>query len=234
MTKARGRRCTASAKSCTWPVLNICVQSRLTSCESTPDHCVTLNATRSRTKISAISGSRSAAASPSICNRNSPGSTDCDTSIASTSAVRQAWAGWQRQSEKRTARNSIADIDAALRHKVKGLDSHAAHALTPRGRLKRAPPDRDPVGPLGARREKPGHDMKVQASVARCLRTPPYAARRKGLSFGITHRLRGECYRSMVVICNYTLRTDNGGISPGQSRRLYTFVDPVSAPWSCK
>lgn len=27
--------------------------------------------------------------------------------------------------------------------------------------------------------------MKVQASVARCLRTPPYAAKRKGLSFGL-------------------------------------------------
>ena len=31
-----------------------------------------------------------------------------------------------------------------------------------------------------------GHKcLKVQASVARCLRTPPYAARRKGLSFGL-------------------------------------------------
>ena len=27
--------------------------------------------------------------------------------------------------------------------------------------------------------------MEMQASVARCLRTPPYAARRKGLSFGL-------------------------------------------------
>ena len=46
---------------------------------------------------------------------------------------------------------------------------------------------------------------KVQASVARCLRTPPYAARRKDLIFDITDRLRGKCYRSIVVICNYTL-----------------------------
>ena len=57
----------------------------------------------------------------------------------------------------------------------------------------------------------------MQASVARCLRTPPYAARRKGLIFGFTDRLRGKCYRSIVVICNYTMRTDNGGISPRQS-----------------
>ena len=74
--------------------------------------------------------------------------------------------------------------------------------------------------------------MKVQVSVARYLRTPPYAARRKGLDFGFSHRLSGESDRSTVVIGNCTFCTDNGGSSPGQSHPLYTFVDPVSAPFA--
>ena len=58
---------------------------------------------------------------------------------------------------------------------------------------------------------------KVQASVARCLRTPPYAAKRKGLSFGLGHCLRSDGHRSTVVIGNCTNRTDNGGTPPRQS-----------------
>ena len=49
---------------------------------------------------------------------------------------------------------------------------------------------------------------EVQASVARCLRTPPYAARRKGLDFGVRNCLRSDCYRSTIVICNCTVRAD--------------------------
>ena len=63
--------------------------------------------------------------------------------------------------------------------------------------------------------------LEVQASVARCLRTPPYAARRKGLGFGNPHCLRSESHsRSTVVIGNCTIRTDIGGTSPGQSKPL--------------
>jgi len=46
--------------------------------------------------------------------------------------------------------------------------------------------------------------MKVQASVARCLRTPPsnrYSL--KGFHFRCQHRLRGESNLSIVVIRNY-------------------------------
>ena len=75
----------------------------------------------------------------------------------------------------------------------------------------------------GSDRTKRQVGDQVQASVARCLRTPPYAARRKDLSFDLRHRLRGDCDRSMVVICNYTLRTDNGGISPSEG---YIFRRP--------
>ena len=43
----------------------------------------------------------------------------------------------------------------------------------------------------------------MQASVARCLRTPPDLARGLGLIFGFSHRLRGESYRSTIVVGNY-------------------------------
>ena len=59
--------------------------------------------------------------------------------------------------------------------------------------------------------------MKVEASVARCLRTPPdgaYPART--LSIGITNRLRGLRYRSIVVVGNYGL-VHHGGTIPGKS-----------------
>jgi hypothetical protein len=67
------------------------------------------------------------------------------------------------------------------------------------------------------KRGRPCQVMKVQASVARCLRTPPYAAKRKGLSFDLRTALSGESDRSTVVICNCTICTDNGGGSPKQS-----------------
>jgi hypothetical protein len=65
---------------------------------------------------------------------------------------------------------------------------------------------------LGARNF--GAKMKVEASVARCLRTPPdgaYPART--LSIGITNRLRGLRYRSIVVVGNYGLARYVGAIS---------------------
>src|SRR5882724_4409588 len=65
---------------------------------------------------------------------------------------------------------------------------------------------------------------EVEASVARCLRTPPdgaYPART--LSIGITNRLRGLRYRSIVVVGNYGLARYVGAIS-GKS----TFFTPSS------
>ena len=71
----------------------------------------------------------------------------------------------------------------------------------------------------------------MQASVARCLRTPPQAARPEGLSFDLSHRLGGESDRSTIVVGNYAFRTDNGGTSPGQShtftRSSILFRPPV-------
>src|ERR1044072_6759921 len=56
--------------------------------------------------------------------------------------------------------------------------------------------------------------MKVEASVARCLRTPPAAAYPvRTLSIGITNRLRGLRYRSIVVVGNYGLARYVGAIS---------------------
>ena len=72
----------------------------------------------------------------------------------------------------------------------------------------------------------------MQASVARCLRTPPEAAKPQDLSFGLLAALRGEGHRSTVVIGNCTVWTDNGGTSPSESLHLYTSVDPISAPRS--
>ncbi len=72
---------------------------------------------------------------------------------------------------------------------------------------------------------------EVQASVARCLRTPPEGLIPQDFGFGLYCRLGSEGHRrSMVVVGNYALWTDNGGTSPGQSKHLYTFVDPISAP----
>src|SRR5215211_5201525 len=44
---------------------------------------------------------------------------------------------------------------------------------------------------------------KVEASVARCLRTPPDAAKTSGLQVGLSNRLRGLSNRSNVVVGNY-------------------------------
>ena len=58
---------------------------------------------------------------------------------------------------------------------------------------------------------------KVEASVARCLRTPPAGAYPgRTLSIGITNRLRGLRYRSIVVVGNYGL-VHHGGTIPGKS-----------------
>ena len=54
---------------------------------------------------------------------------------------------------------------------------------------------------------------EVLASVARCQRTPPYVAKRKGLVFGISHCLRSESNRSIVVICNYKIARYVGTIT---------------------
>ena len=56
----------------------------------------------------------------------------------------------------------------------------------------------------------------MQASVARCLRTPPYAARRKGLIFGFSNSLRCESYRSTIVICNCTFWADT--VAPSRNK----------------
>ena len=82
----------------------------------------------------------------------------------------------------------------------------AAGGLPDRSAGKGAPPRRGRV-----------NGGKVQDSVARLLRAPPYAARRKGLGFGYPSCLRSQSDRSTVVIGNCTFRTDNGGTSPGQS-----------------
>ena len=46
---------------------------------------------------------------------------------------------------------------------------------------------------------------KVEASVARCLRTPPESANPQEFRVKLSHRLRGEtCFR-IVVVCNYKI-----------------------------
>src|SRR4051812_50187157 len=65
---------------------------------------------------------------------------------------------------------------------------------------------------------------EVEASVARCLRTPPAGAYPvRTLSIGIANRLRGLRYRSIVVVGNYGL-VHHGGTIPGKS----TFFSPSS------
>ncbi len=73
----------------------------------------------------------------------------------------------------------------------------------------------------------------MQDSVARLLRAPPYAARRKGLSFGYPSCLRSQSDRSTVVVGNCTFCTDNGGSSPRQSnsfRRSSILFRPQMPP----
>ena len=59
--------------------------------------------------------------------------------------------------------------------------------------------------------------VKVQASVARCLRTPPEAAKPQDLSFGVVTALRSNGHRSTVVIGNCTVWADIGGTQPSKS-----------------
>ncbi len=84
----------------------------------------------------------------------------------------------------------------------------------------------------------------MQASVARCPRTPPIRANELELSFGFCYRLSSNSYRSIIVICNYTVCADNGGhpaeqkLTPLNVRRSYfgpiSFVvePPGTAPGS--
>src|SRR5262245_51996486 len=46
---------------------------------------------------------------------------------------------------------------------------------------------------------------EVGASVARCPRTPPDAAKTSGLQIGLSNRLRGLSNRSIVVVGNYCI-----------------------------
>ena len=73
-----------------------------------------------------------------------------------------------------------------------------------------------PRHPAGGR-EKSSVGREVQVSVARYLRTPPYAAKRKDLVSVLVNCLRSDGHRSTVVIGNCTFCTDIGGSSPGQS-----------------
>ena len=54
----------------------------------------------------------------------------------------------------------------------------------------------------GERRRGEG---RVQASVARCLRTPPEPAKARDFRFRFGYRLRGNGHRSMVVVGNYAI-----------------------------
>ena len=109
----------------------------------------------------------------------------------------------------------IARIPAA-RIWLNGRDGRAAWR---RGRSSQAARSPRPTGSTGQCANQATFEGggKVQASVARCLRTPPYAARRKGLSFDTPTAYAASAIRSTVVICNYTICTDNGGNSPRQS-----------------
>src|ERR1700733_11708105 len=54
-----------------------------------------------------------------------------------------------------------------------------------------------------AEREANQAHSKLGASVARCPRTPPDAAKTPGLQIGLSNRLRGLSNRSIVVVRNY-------------------------------
>ena len=51
----------------------------------------------------------------------------------------------------------------------------------------------------------PGWEKRVEASVARCLRTPPDRANGQGLNRSRQAALRSEASLSIVVICNYSV-----------------------------
>ncbi len=72
---------------------------------------------------------------------------------------------------------------------------------------------------------KPGNmGEEVEASVARCLRTPPDSANRQEFKVKLSHRLRGEtCFR-IVVVCNYK----NGPITVATMPSENTVFTPSS------
>src|SRR5271157_1258117 len=74
------------------------------------------------------------------------------------------------------------------------------------------------------------HFGKVEASVARCLRTPPDAAKTSGLQIGLSDCLRSQSNRSIVVVRNYefgpiTAEPCRAKDRPLRPRRSY--FDPI-------
>ena len=52
----------------------------------------------------------------------------------------------------------------------------------------------------------------------------------QGLDFGTITALRGNSHRSIVVICNYKVRPDDGGTMPGKRSSFTPPVEPISPP----
>ena len=76
-------------------------------------------------------------------------------------------------------------------------------------------------------------ESKLQASVARCLPTPPTLANASGLNYRFAGAAsRSDSHRSTIVVGNCAVWTDIGGSQPSESCHLYAFVDPISAPYS--
>jgi len=59
--------------------------------------------------------------------------------------------------------------------------------------------------------------MEVEASVARCLRTPPEAAKTSGLQFGIPNRITRPGQPEHSCRWQLWMRPDNGGTMPSKS-----------------
>jgi len=59
--------------------------------------------------------------------------------------------------------------------------------------------------------------MEVEASVARCLRTPPEAAKTSGLQFGIPNRVTRPGQPEHSCRWQLWMRPDNGGTIPSKS-----------------
>src|SRR3974390_931481 len=77
---------------------------------------------------------------------------------------------------------------------------------------------------------------KVEASVARCLRTPPSGANPLGLQIGLSDCLRSQSNRSIVVVGNYefgpiTPEPCRAKVCPLRPRRSY-FAPAGAAPQS--
>ncbi len=115
---------------------------------------------------------------------------------------------------------------------IQDHDDHDRHAQPPRDKpLHGKSPFPDVLANVmdyaAVPRGQADERVKVQDSVARLLRAPPYAARRKGLGFDLSNCLRSQSDRSTVVVGNCTFCTDNGGGSPGQS------ITPLDVRRSC-